>query len=165
MPDQTEQERLAAARAEMNEAAVIEAGTKEIGKDPFMDVYGTVKERLGPAAMNAFNDAALAHDNIGKIYTGYAHDPARLDRVAKLPYGRAVVDIGRVEQGISGQTAHEPLWATLAKGGPDRLLTDEEWATPGVADKLPEPIFQKNFEHQQRKRAARFPQRLGSRAR
>jgi hypothetical protein len=115
------------AAAQMQEAAVIEAGTRDVGKDPFMDAYGTIAAKLGPDGMRAFNDAALAHDNVGKIYTDYAADPARLDRVAKLPYGRAVVDMGRVESGVAMHTSHEPAWQTLAKS-PNKILSDEDWA-------------------------------------
>jgi hypothetical protein len=137
-----EQARLAQAQAQMEEAAVIDAGTKAIGKDPLMDSYQTILEKIGPAQMRGFNNAALAHDDIAEIYTRYASDSARLDRLTKLPYGRAVVDMSRVESGVSTPTSHEPAWAAKAKSG---FLTKEEFHSP-LGDRLNEKDWQRHHE-------------------
>jgi hypothetical protein len=125
--DENEQQRRAQAVADMQQAAVIDAGTKDVGKDAFMDAYGAIAQKLG-GDMRAFNDAALAHDNIGKIFTSYAGDEARLDRLSKLPYGRAVVDMSRVEAGASLHTSHEPAWQAAAKNGGH--LSREDFNSP-----------------------------------
>jgi hypothetical protein len=88
MSESDEQIRLAHAQAQMEEAAAIDAGTKSIGKDAFMDAYQTILQKIGPDQMRGFNNAALAHDDIAEIYVRYAGDEARLDRLTKLPYGR-----------------------------------------------------------------------------
>jgi hypothetical protein len=158
--DYDEQQRQAQAVADMQQAAVIESGTRQVGsKDVFLDEYGTLQAKL--VNMTAFNEAALAHDEIGKIVTRYAADPDRLDRLSKLPIARAVVDIGRVEAGLP-PTSHEPLWQAEMKNRGH--LSKEDFLSP-LSDRQTDKQWNEDFDRYHAEREAKSVQPLGSRHR
>jgi hypothetical protein len=165
-------EEMARAQAEMAEAQLRKDGDSitKLGRDygaaTFDHSVDRLVSKLGNEGIRAFTSIAAGFDAPHDVIVKLANDENRLDAISKMTPNQAAIELARIEAELSPHGAHrggrEAAWRQLEKN--KGILSDHEWGS-GMSDRLTEEQFQENWEHRQRKRAAKSPQPYGSRTR
>ena len=93
---QQEQARAAQQTHALEVNAIIDAGREKHGSDRFDEMSATVAEKLGERTAE-FMNAARQFDSPVELIEKLTDDPRELERLAKLPTSRMLVEIARIE--------------------------------------------------------------------
>ena len=140
-----EAQRTAAESAHRNEvAAIIQQGQEQYGSSQFDDISNTVATALGAGTAN-FMTAVRAFDNPTEIIRHLGENPDRLDRFAKLPAARQLVELAKIQGEMSPNgtfaTAADPAWKKSAGG---RRMSERDFASP-LQDTLSDAAYDEIF--------------------
>jgi hypothetical protein len=140
---QQEQARAAQQTHQLEVNAIVDAGRERHGSDRFDEMSATVAEKLGDRTAE-FMQAARQFDSPVELIERLADDPRELERLAKLPTARMLVEIARIESRLnpSGHavTTTDPVWKRKSIG-----FKEADWNTP-LQDRLSDREYNKIFE-------------------
>ncbi len=150
---QQQQEQRAAIQTHQLEVnAIVDAGREKLGSERFDEMSATVAEKLGDK-VGEFMAAARQFDSPVELIEKLADDPRELERLAKLPTARMLVEIARIESRLapSGHaiTTADPVWKRKSIG-----FKDSDWGTP-LQDRLSDSEYNKQFEKRMQARWAK----------
>jgi hypothetical protein len=148
-----EQEQRAAQQTHQLEVnAIVDAGRERHGSDRFDEMSATVAEKLGNRTAE-FMSAARQFDSPVELIERLADDPRELERLAKLPTARMLVEIARIESRLAPSshavTTTDPVWKRKSIG-----FKEVDWNGP-LQDRLSDKEYDKIFQKRQEERAAR----------
>jgi hypothetical protein len=163
---------MAEAQFQKDASSIEDLGRQTFGAEPFDGAVAALAEKLGPDHTRAFTQVASQFDSPHEIVMKLADDEQRLAAMRQMPPTKFVTEIARIQAELRPREAtrrttptggSEAEWRKL-HNSPNRILSDADWGG-GLADQLSEDQWQRNWEKRQRDRAAKSPQRLGSRVR